>query len=85
MRFQCKLGREDIFKPPIGNESLRKISNDNRIIIVDFGTSENVIVKSTVFQNCSFHKYTWTSDGKTHKQIDHILIDKRWHSSVVDD
>ena len=28
---------------------------------------------------------TWTSpDGKTHNQIDHILIDRRWHSSVLD-
>jgi hypothetical protein len=24
------------------------------------------------------------SDGKTHNQIDHILIDRRWHSSVLD-
>jgi hypothetical protein len=23
-------------------------------------------------------------DGKTHNQIDHILIDKRWHSGVLD-
>jgi len=31
------------------------------------------------------HKYTWTSpDGKTHNQIDHILIDRRWNSSVRD-
>jgi len=30
-------------------------------------------------------KYTWTSpDGKTHYQIDHVLIDRRWHSSVLD-
>jgi hypothetical protein len=26
---------------------------------------------------------TWTSDGKAHRQIDHILIDRR-HSSVPD-
>jgi len=29
-------------------------------------------------------KYIWTSpDGKTHSQIDHILIDMRWHSSIL--
>jgi hypothetical protein len=30
-------------------------------------------------------KGTWTSpDGKTHNQNGHILIDKRWHSNIVD-
>ena len=29
--------------------------------------------------------YTWTSpDGNTHSQIDHILIDRRLHSSILD-
>jgi len=23
-------------------------------------------------------------DGKTHNHIDHILIDRRWHSSILD-
>jgi hypothetical protein len=32
---------------------------------------------------CNIHTFTWTSpDGKTHNQIDHILIDRRQHSSV---
>jgi hypothetical protein len=33
----------------------------------------------------NIHKYTWTSpDGKTHNQIDHVLIDRRRHSSILD-
>ena len=38
-----------------------------------------------MFLHRNIYKYTWTaSDGKTHNQIDHILIDRRWHSSILD-
>jgi hypothetical protein len=35
--FNDKIGREDIFKPMIGNESLHEISNDNVVRVVVFG------------------------------------------------
>ena len=83
--FNAKLGREDIFKPITGQESLHKDSNENGGRLVNFVTSKNLVVKSTMFPHRNIHKYTWTSpDGKTHNQIDHILIDRRWHSSVLD-
>jgi hypothetical protein len=73
--FNVKVGMEDISKPTIGNESSHKISNDNGIRVVNFATSKNLVVKSTMFPHHSIHKYTWTSpDGKTPNQIDHILI-----------
>ena len=79
-----KLG-ENIFKPTIGNESLHQDSNDNGFRIVNFATSKNLAVKSTMFPHRNIHKYTWTSpDGKPHNQIDYILIDRRWHSSILD-
>jgi hypothetical protein len=83
--FSVKVGREDIFKPTIGNESLHKISNVNGVRLVNFATSKNHRVKSTMFPHCSIHKYTWTPpDGKTYSQIDHILVDRRRHVDVLD-
>jgi hypothetical protein len=38
-----------------------------------------------MFPHHNIHKYTWTSpDGKTHHQIDHILVNRRKHSNVLD-
>jgi endonuclease/exonuclease/phosphatase family metal-dependent hydrolase len=83
--FNAKLGRDDIFKPTIGKESLHEDSNDNGIRVVNFATSKNLVVKSTMFSHRNIHKYTRTSpDGKTNNQIDRVLIDRRWHSSILD-
>ena len=60
-------------------------SNNNGVRIVNFVTSKNLILKNTMFPHRDIYKYTWTSpDGKGHNQIDHILIDRRWHSSILD-
>jgi hypothetical protein len=52
--FNSKVGREDIFKPTIGNKSLHKIINDNEVSIVNFATSKNPTVKSTMFPHMPF-------------------------------
>ena len=73
--FNAKVGRENIFKPTIENESLHQDSNDNGVRIVNFATSKNLVVKRTMFPHREIYKHTWTSpDGKTHNQIDRILI-----------
>jgi hypothetical protein len=73
--FNANVGREDIFKQAIGNESLHEICNDNGVSLVNFATSKNLRVKSTMFPHRNIHKYTWTSpDRKTHNQIDHYLV-----------
>jgi hypothetical protein len=83
--FSAKVVREYIFKPTIENESLNEINNDNEVKVVNFATSKNLIVKRTMFPHCNIYKFTLTYlDGKTHNQIDHILIDRRQHSSVLD-
>ena len=42
--FNAKVGRENIFKPTIGNESLHQDSNDNGVRIVNFATSKNLVI-----------------------------------------
>jgi exonuclease III len=56
--FNVKVGREDIFKPTIGNESSYKSSNDTGVRVVNLDKSKNPVLKSTMFPHRSIHKYT---------------------------
>jgi len=46
--LNANVGRENIFKPEIGNGSLHHNSNNNGVRIVNFATSKNMVVKSTM-------------------------------------
>jgi hypothetical protein len=52
--FDAKVGREEIFKPTIGNENLHEISNYNGIRAVNFTTSKILSVKSTMFPHLKY-------------------------------
>jgi hypothetical protein len=82
--FNVKVSREDISKPTIGNESLHKIINDDLVRLVNFATSKNSESKVRCSHiTTSINILGWMSpEGKTHNQIDHILIDRRRHSYV---
>jgi endonuclease/exonuclease/phosphatase family metal-dependent hydrolase len=70
--FNAKVGREDIFKPTIGNKISHEIGNDNGVWVVNFATSTIFM-----FPHRCIHKHTWTfPHGKTHNRIDHVLIDR---------
>jgi len=75
--INAKTGRQCIFKPTVGNESLQHDSKNNGGIILNIVTLRNLIVKSTMFPHRNIHKYTWSSPEKTHNQTDHILRDRR--------
>jgi len=68
------------------SDSVHQDINDNDVSRVNIATAKNPAVKGTTFLHRNIHKYTWTStDGKTHNQTDHILIDRRWHMNVLDE
>jgi hypothetical protein len=82
--FIAKVGREDIFKLRVGNDNVDETSNDNGVRVVKFATSKNVAVKENNVRR-KIHKYTSTSpDGKRNSRIDHVLIDRRLQSIILD-
>jgi hypothetical protein len=81
--FSTKLGKENIFKLTIGNETLHKI-----VIIVELEYYILSHLKVSVMKYgvpTSQHPsiYLKSPDGKTHNRIDPILIDRQRHSSVL--
>jgi len=57
--FNAKMGRKNIFKPTIGDESLHQDSNDKGVRIVNFATSNNLVLKSMMFMHQNVHKLPW--------------------------
>jgi hypothetical protein len=83
--FTVKEGRDSNFKLTVRNDSSHKISNDTGVRGVKLSTPTDFVVKSTMFSHRSVHRYTWSvPEGKAHNQINHVLLDIGWHSSMLD-
>ncbi|PNF25970.1 hypothetical protein B7P43_G06361 [Cryptotermes secundus] len=65
--MNAKVGNEDVYRSVIGKHSLHNKSNDIWMRLINFASSRNMVVGSTMFN-----------------QIDHILIDVRHYSHLMD-
>jgi endonuclease/exonuclease/phosphatase family metal-dependent hydrolase len=82
--FNAQVGKENIYRGHIGKHSLHNITNNNGIRLVNFAASKNLFVGSTKFERKDLHKATWKApNGQYETQIDHVLIDKRHLSSLL--
>jgi hypothetical protein len=83
--FNAKIGKEEIYQDTVGRHNLHEKTNDNGQRVIYFAVSKDLVVSSTCFPHRDINKYTWTSpDGTTHNQIDHVLVERRNASNIMD-
>jgi endonuclease/exonuclease/phosphatase family metal-dependent hydrolase len=83
--MNAKIGKENILRDHAGMYSLHENTSENGSRFVNFALSKNMFIGSTKFNHKIIHKTTWkSSDGKNETQIDHLLIDKRHLSNLMD-
>jgi endonuclease/exonuclease/phosphatase family metal-dependent hydrolase len=82
--MNAKVGK-DMRAHNAGKHSLHEVSNDNGMRLIDFAVSKNMVNSSVRFPHKDIHEETWISpDGHTKNQIDHVLIDARRASYIID-
>jgi endonuclease/exonuclease/phosphatase family metal-dependent hydrolase len=83
--FNAKVGSEDQESAVVGKYGLHKESNDNELRLIGLANALNMVIGSTAFPHKNIHLTTRRSlDGKTTNQIDHVLIDARHNSNMMD-
>jgi hypothetical protein len=83
--MNAQVGKEEIYRPTIGSHTLHENTNDNGYRLIQFATLNNVVISSTMFQHRNIHKPTWTApDRSFENQIDHMVIDARHMSDLLD-
>ena len=82
--FNAKIGKETAQdeKETKGTHCLGS-RNDRGQMLLDFCLENKLVVGNSLFQQHPRRLFTWTSpDGNTKNQIDYILIQNRWRSSL---
>lgn len=82
---KAQVGRDDYTRNNMGKHSLHEKCNDNGTRLCNFAASNNMWISSVSFPHKQIHKQTWVIPGnRGTTQIDHVLIDKRHATSILD-
>ena len=61
------------------------VKNENGERLVEFCSSNNLVIGGTLFPHREIHKLTWYSpNDRDRNQIDHLLINAKWRRSLLD-
>lgn len=82
--FNAKLGEIDICERSSAGSYTLGNRCDNGMRLISFAMQHALSITNTQFRRGPHQLATWKSnDGKTRNQIDYIMINKRWRSSVL--
>ena len=84
--MNAKLGTDNRGREQtMGREGLIGEMSDNGGRLAELCDENRLSIGGTIFKHKEIHKYTWTSpDNRTRNQIDHIIINNKWKSSLLD-
>ena len=83
--LNAQVGKEPTYRPTTGCCGVHEKTNENGLCLINFAASKNMIIKSTYFMHKRIHQDTWKHpNGVIRNQIDHVLIDGRHFSDVID-
>ncbi len=84
--FNARVGSDyETWSKTLGKYGVENDVSDNGLRLLDLCATNDLCVLGTFFQHKRIHQYTWYQRGTDHRsQIDHILIRRRWFSSVDD-
>ncbi|XP_055523180.1 uncharacterized protein LOC129717335 [Wyeomyia smithii] len=80
----AQVNQEEEFRSVFGRFSVHLLANENDLRPIDFAASKNMAIRSSFFQHCLQHRYTCRSPNQMETQIDHVLIDGRPISDMID-
>ena len=86
--LNAKVGSDNLaWKMTMGKHGVGN-KNENGVRLLEFCTTNDLIIGGTLFEHQEKHKTTWHAKNKNKKcysnQIDHIMISGRWRRSLAD-